>query len=193
MGILFIPPGDNQWHEYAFPLSSAIPMEGTTGFDPSIVSTFGIMAGHPGNPVGTGVAGSVLWFDDIWTGSPDFDVIAPTAPTGLAVIPGTYTNLITWSDVDGENGERYNIYYSLNPITDINQAEVAATRIEEGVQIFTHVLRSPVNDLEVAYYYAITCSDADGNISEYASTGPVSNTAQGVATISLNASNYIYS
>ena len=187
MGILFIPPGDNQWHEYAFPLSSAIPMEGTTGFDPASIATFGIMAGHPGNPVGTGVAGSVLWFDDIWTGNPDFDVIAPTAPTGLAIIPGTYTNLITWSDVDNENGERYNIYYSLNPITDINQAEVAATRIEEGVQIFTHVLRSPVNDLEVAYYYAITCSDADGNISEHASTGPVTNTAQGVATLSLNA------
>jgi hypothetical protein len=187
MGILFVPPGDNQWHDYAFPLSSAIPMEGTTGFDPASIGTFGIMAGHPGYDIGTGVAGSVLYFDDIWTGNPDFDVISPNAPTGLAVIPGTYTNLITWTDVAGEEGERYSLYYSRNLITDVSQADVVALRVEGGEQLYGHVLRAPATDQEVSYYYAITCTDAAGNVSQPASLGSaVTNTAQGVVTISMN-------
>lgn len=187
VGILFVPPGDNQWHRYAFPLSSAIPMEGTTGFDPAAISTFGLMAGHPGFDPGYGVAGSVLWFDDVWTGSPDFDVIATNAPAGLAVIPGSYTNLVTWEDIPGEEGERYSLYYSTNPITDLATAEVASLRIEEGNPLYTHVLRAPETDQEVTYYYAITCTDAAGNVSEHSSIGPVTNTAQGVVIISLNA------
>ncbi|HVO74680.1 MAG TPA: sugar-binding protein [Ignavibacteriaceae bacterium] len=187
VGILFVPKGDNQWHEFGAPLSSAIPVEGTTGFDPASIGTFGIMAGHPGFDVGTGVAGSVIWFDDIWTGHPEFDVISPAPPSGLAAIPGSYTNLITWQDVPGEEKEHYNIYYSRNPITDVATAEVAATRIEHGVQTYEHVLRAPATDQDVSYYYAITCTDASGNISDIASTGPVTNTAQGVVVISLNA------
>jgi len=187
MGIFFVPPGDNQWHEYSFPLSSAVPTEGTTGFDAASVGTFGIMGGVPGNANGTAVAGSVLYFDDIWTGDPDFDVIASAAPTGLAVAPQTYTNLITWSDVAGEDGEKYNLYYRRNPITDVEQAEVVELKIEEGEQYFIHVLRAPVTDQEVSYYYAITCTDAAGNISEHAAlSSVVTNTAQGVVTISLN-------
>jgi hypothetical protein len=187
VGILFVPIGDNQWHQYSFPLNSAIPMEGTTGFDPASVATFGIMAGHPGFPDGTGVAGSVLYFDDIWTGTPDFDVISPDAPTGLAAIPGTYTNLITWSDVAGEEGERYSLYYSRNPITNIEQADVVELRIDGGVQLREHVLRAPATDQAVSYYYAITCTDAAGNVSAPTSLGSaVTNTAQGVVTISLN-------
>jgi len=184
---LLVPPGDNQWHEYGFPLNSAIKVNESAVTDLADPSNLTLFQFVTGDWVGSGVAGSVLWFDDIWTGNPDIDVEASVAPTNLAIIPGTYVNLVTWSDVPGEDGESYNIYYSMNPITDVAQAEVAATKIEEGEQLFTHVLRSPVNDLEVAYYYAITCADDNGNISDHASTGPVSNTAQGVATISLNA------
>jgi hypothetical protein len=188
MGYLFVPPGDNQWHEYAVPLSSFMPVEGTTGFDPASIGTFGIMAGHPGcDECGSGVAGSVLYFDDIWTGNPDFDFIAPTSPSGLAVAPGSYINLITWSDVSGEDGERYNLYYSKNPITDVSQAEVVKLKVEEDEQLFNHVLRAPATDQEVSYYYAITCTDAAGNISGPAAlSNAVTNTAQGVPTISLN-------
>jgi hypothetical protein len=188
MGYLFVPPGDNQWHEYAVPLSSFMPVEGTTGFDPASIGTFGIMAGHPGcDECGSGVAGSVLYFDDIWTGNPDFDVIAPTAPSGLAVVPGSYINLITWSDVSGEEGESYNLYYSKSPITDVSQAEVVKLKVEEDEQLFNHVLRAPATDQDVSYYYAITCTDAAGNISGPAAlSNAVTNTARGVTTISLN-------
>ena len=188
MGYQFIPPGDNQWHEYAVPLISFMPVEGTVGFDPASIATFGIMAGNPGSVNGTGVAGSVLYFDDIWTGTPDFDVIAPVAVENLSGIPGTYTNLITWSDVPGEEGERYNLYYSSDPISDVSTAEVVQLKIDEGLQLMEHVLRAPVSDQSVSYYYAITCTDAAGNVSDVASlSSPVTNTAQGVVTISLNA------
>jgi len=185
---LLVPPGDNQWHEYGFPLNSAIKVNESAVTDLADPSNLTLFQFVTGDWVGSGVAGSVLWFDDIWTGNPDIDVEASVAPTNLAIIPGAYVNLVTWSDVPGEDGESYNIYYSMNPITDVAQAEVAALRIEEGEQLFTHVLRSPVNDLEVVYYYAITCTDDNGNISDHASLGsPVTNTAQGVVTISLNA------
>jgi len=188
MGYQFIPPGDNQWHEYAVPLNSFMPVEATVGFDPASIATFGIMAGNPGSVNGTGVAGSVLYFDDIWTGTPDFDVIAPVAVENLSGIPGTYTNLITWSDVPGEEGELYNLYYSSDPISDVSTAEVVQLKIDEGLQLMEHVLRAPVSDQSVTYYYAITCTDAAGNVSDVASlSSPVKNTAQGVVTISLNA------
>jgi len=188
MGYQFIPPGDNQWHEYAVPLNSFMPVEATVGFDPASIATFGIMAGNPGSVNGTGVAGSVLYFDDIWTGTPDFDVIAPVAVENLSGIPGTYTNLITWSDVPGEEGELYNLYYSSDPISDVSTAEVVQLKIDEGLQLMEHVLRAPVSDQSVTYYYAITCTDAAGNVSDVASlSSPVTNTAQGVVTISLNA------
>jgi len=188
MGYQFIPPGDNQWHEYAVPLNSFMPVEATVGFDPASIATFGIMAGNPGSVNGTGVAGSVLYFDDIWTGTPDFDVIAPVAVENLSGIPGTYTNLITWSDVPGEEGELYNLYYSSDPISDVSTAEVVQLKIDEGLQLMEHVLRAPVSDQSVSYYYAITCTDAAGNVSDVASlSSPVTNTAQGVVTISLNA------
>jgi len=188
MGYQFIPPGDNQWHEYAVPLNSFMPVEATVGFDPASIATFGIMAGNPGSVNGTGVAGSVLYFDDIWTGTPDFDVIAPVAVENLSGIPGTYTNLITWSDVPGEEGELYNLYYSSDPISDVSTAEVVQLKIDEGLQLMEHVLRAPVSDQSVSYYYAITCTDAAGNVSDVASlSSPVKNTAQGVVTISLNA------
>ena len=153
MGYQFIPPGDNQWHEYAVPLSSFMPVEATVGFDPASIATFGIMAGNPGSVNGTGVAGSVLYFDDIWTGTPDFDVIAPVAVENLSGIPGTYTNLITWSDVPGEEGELYNLYYSSDPISDVSTAEVVQLKIDEGLQLMEHVLRAPVSDQSVSYYY----------------------------------------
>lgn len=129
-----------------------------------------------------------MYFDQIWTGNPDIDITAPLAPQ-LNVAAATYYNLMSWTDVDGETGETYDLYYSRNEITDLTSSDVNEVRlgVGEGIETFTHKLRAPLNDATVIYYYAIVCNDAAGNpsaISTY--SGTVSNMAKGVAVISLD-------
>lgn len=50
------------------------------------------------------------------------------------------------------------------------------------------MLFAPNTNQSVTYYYAVTCVDAAGNESDLSqNTQPITNTAKGVATISLNA------
>ena len=183
-GTVFQPMDDGQWHDYALPLRDFVPQDGTTAFDSSAITVFGIMA------EASGVAGREIYLDDIWTGNPDFDVIPPAIPTNLAATPGTFINVITWSDVPGESNETYTVYYSENQISDPDAAgvEVVATRIPENTELLNHVLRAPVDDQSVSYYYAIVCKDESGNKGGVSANTPlVTNMAEGVEVINPTA------
>lgn len=136
-------------------------------------------------------AHAVVYLDDIWTGNPEFDVVAPEAPGFVTVAAGDYVNLVTWTDVAGETNESYDVYYSFNPIENLDgpDVEVVAQGIAENEQIATHTLRAPLTDQNVTYYYAIVCRDAAGNYSEIAASDPatMTNTAKGVAVINYGA------
>ncbi|RMI24673.1 MAG: T9SS C-terminal target domain-containing protein [Calditrichaeota bacterium] len=186
VGLEFTPINDNQWHEYAFPLRDFVYVDGTSNFDTTAVTVVQIMA------VGTGVAGNVVYIDDWWTGNPEFDVIPPDPPSSVFVVPDNYFNLVTWLDVPGETDETYNIYYSFQPITDVHAPGVEVVDvglgIPENTQNKSHLLFSPLGDSTVTYYYAVTCVDAAGNESDPASpAAPTTNTAKGIATMSLSA------
>ncbi len=128
-----------------------------------------------------------MYFDQIWTGNPVIDITAPEAPE-LNVSAATYYNLLSWTDVEGETGETYDLYYGENEITDLSSSDVTQVRlgVGEGLETFTHNLRAPKNDASVTYYYAVVCKDAAGNASEISVIeGSVTNTAKGVPVISL--------
>ena len=138
----------------------------------------------------TAAVGKVVYLDDIWTGNPEIDVLPPEAPTSLSAVPADYYNLIIWEDVAGESGESYTVYTSLNPIEDLSDpdVDVVAKGVLENTQTAVHWLYYPIVDTDVDYYYAITCKDEAGNDSPTFTTmaSAVTNTAKGIATISLN-------
>ena len=60
-------------------------------------------------------------FDDMFLMSMGIlDVVPPAAVSGINAVPADYYNLVTWTDIDGEDGETYNVYASTSPITDIS-------------------------------------------------------------------------
>lgn len=182
-GTVFTPNTDGQWHSYAFPLRDMVYQDGTTGFDSSSVQVVGMMA------EASGVAGNVVYITDWWTGQPTFDVIPPVAPLNVTSFSGSFQNIILWEDVPGETGERYNVYYSKNPISDVTApgVEVAKLNIGEGIQLFEHLIFAPNTNQDVTYYYAVVCKDAAGNQSAGSvNSAPLTNTAKGVPTISLS-------
>ncbi len=133
--------------------------------------------------------GREVYLDDIWTGNPAIDITPPAAPSNVRGVAGTYYNLVVWQDVPGEKDETYTVYASLQPIDPSNLAalDVVATKVQENTQAVTHWLYHPLVDKELTYYYAVECKDAAGNVSTLGLSGPATNTAQGIATISLNA------
>jgi hypothetical protein len=169
-------------------LRNFVPEDGTTGFDPAGVSVFGFMSQHDS---AAGIAGKVVYLTNIWTGNPKIDVIPPDAPTGiLAVKNNDYTNTIIWADVPGQASETYNVYYSLNPITDVTAAgvEVATTGVVHGTDLYVHQLKAPGTDQQVAYYYAVACKSGAGILGVPGGSGsPITNTAKGVAVINATA------
>lgn len=182
VGKVFTPNADNQWHQYFIALTDLVAQDNTTGFDSSKVGTLGFMA------EASGIAGKVIYISEIWTGSPVIDVIPPKAVTGLSVVPGTYSNLITWTDVPGETGEIYDVYYSESPITDITKAKLLKGGIAENTQIVEQILRSPMTDQDLTYYYAIVCKDKVPNSSDPAFLNtPTVNKGKGVPTIAKTA------
>ena len=189
----FTPTDDNQWHTYKVALQDLIypPGEDPTKYGPidsSAINSFGMMAEKSGIP------GKVIYITDWWTGEPEFDVIPPDAPKNVFAFGGDFQNVITWEDVPGETGEKYDVYYSANPITDANLdgAEVAALNITETNQLATHLIFAPVTDQSVTYYYAVVCKDASGNKSVVSvNSSAVTNTAKGVTTISLNPPTFV--
>jgi len=186
-GTVFTPTADGQWHSYSLPLREMVYQDGTSGFDTSMVQKVGLMA------EASGIAGKVVYITDWWTGQPTFDVVPPIPPINVTSFTGSFQNIVLWDDVPGETGERYNIYYSKNPITSINGpgVEVAKLNVGEGVQLAEHLLYAPNTNQDVTYYYAVVCKDASGNISALSTnSAPLTNQAKGVSTISINAPNF---
>ncbi len=182
VGQVFQPADDGEWHDYTFKLSEMAYQDNSPSFDSSHVTVLQFMA------EGTGQAGKVIWIDYLWTDNPEIDITPPAAPTGVGAMAQQYYNLVYWQDVPGESGEKYNVYASTKPITDLNDPEVdlIAFNVGEDVQSAVHYLYYPLEDREVQYYYAVECIDEAGNVgpigvSETATT----NTAKGIATISL--------
>lgn len=115
------------------------------------------------------------------------DDVAPNAPANIVAVPSAdFTNLVTWEDVPGESNEKYTIYASNSPISDItaDNVDLIATNIARGTQVYTHNLLSPITNQSVTFYYAITCKDLAGNISLPGYSSSVSNTAKGVTVVS---------
>jgi hypothetical protein len=182
VGTVFTPIADNQWHDYALPLREMVYQDGTTGFDSSAVGVVGLMA------EASGIAGKIVYVTNWWTGNPEFDVIPPSPPLNVSAFGGDKQNIITWDDVPGETGEKYDVYYSATPITDVANAEVVKFNIAENNMLASHLLLAPVTDQNVTYYYAVVCKDASGNQSVVSlNTSPVTNLAKGVTTISVTA------
>ena len=129
-------------------------------------------------------------FDDMFLVSMGIlDVEPPVAVDGIYAVDANYYNLVNWADIDGEEGETYNVYASTSPITDINDAavDVVVANVLEGASTAVHYLFHPLEDTNVTYYYAVACKDASNNIGEAGvSESSLSNTAKGVPTISLN-------
>jgi hypothetical protein len=182
-GIVFTPIADDTWHDYAIPLRDMVYQDGSTSIDTSALTVFQFLA------EGTG-AGLTMNFDDIWTGDPEIDVIPPAAPLAPVVIPDNKFNLITWLDVANEGGETYNLYYSADPITSLDDPGIEV--VEQGLNrpentgSWSHLLFSPLADSTTTFYYAVTAVDAAGNESDpgILNTG-ITNVAKGIGTMSL--------
>ena len=185
----FTPIAVGGWNHYKLALKDFAYVDNTADFDTSAITVFQILS------EGNGAAGRTFHFDNMWTGNPDIDVVAPVAPENVSGIPGANFNLVTWTDIDGEEGEMYHVFGSTNPITELNAegVESIATNVIEGAQTATHYLVSPLEDMDVTYYYAVLCVDAAGNIGAPGITSsPVTNQAKGIPTISLDVpSNFI--
>ena len=184
IGANFDPIADGEWHQYKFALADLTTYyDGTADFNYDSVKVFQFMTEGTGD-------GKTVYIDDMWTGNPTFDVLAPEAPALVTAAGGSYVNLVTWVDVPGESNEVYDIYYSDNPITDLTSdgIEVVAIGVEENLSLVEHVLRAPVLDQDVTYYYAVVCRDAAGNASELkAADAALTNTAKGVTVINPTA------
>lgn len=182
VGTVVTPINDNQWHDYALALKDMTYQDGATSIDSTNIMKLEIMA------EASGVAGKVIYISDIWTGNPVFDVIAPIAATGVSAVADNNSNIVTWTDVPGESGEKYDIYYSTDPITDVTSPKVDVVEygINGDVSLITHILRAPKTDQPITYYYAVVCRDAAGNVGPVSeSSAPVTNTAKGVPVIEL--------
>ena len=182
-GIKFNPIRDNQWHDIAIALGNMTFDDGSPNFDTTAVNKFGLMSD------GNGVAGKVIYFTNIWTGNPVFDVIPPDPPSNVQANGADYRNLITWDDPIDESGSKYNIYYSEKAwidYTDSTVSDLPPYNIPYGSQQQEHYLRAPNTDQNVTYYYGIVSKDAAGNesIPGFASS-PTTTLAKGVPTISL--------
>ena len=183
VGHTFTPEAAGDWNHYMFALADLVYFDGTASFDTSAVTVFQILAEGNGEP------GRTFHFDNLWTGNPDIDVVAPTPPENIGAIPGDNFNLVTWTDVVGEDDELYHVFASPNPISSLEAAgvELIATNVIEGAQTATHYLYSPLTNTNVSYYYAVVCVDAAGNGSAPGvTTSAITNEAQGIPTISLD-------
>jgi hypothetical protein len=114
------------------------------------------------------------------------DVTPPAKVTGVAATAGSFANLITWSDVPDEPGSSYNVYVSEKAFTSTTEKDVENVppfNLPLGKQSTDHVLRAPVTDQSITYYYGVTATDNAGNTNAPTVTAPITNTAKGVPTI----------
>ncbi len=157
-------------------LNQSVPGE----FDSTEVAKFSM--GNMGQVIATDV-----YFDDIWTGNPEFDFAPPPQVTNVTGFPGAFYNLVSWDNIASETGETYSLYASTSPITDVSDPtlEVVATGVTEDVAQAVHYIYYPLTDANITMYYAVTAKDLAGNVGEPGSSDAVTNMAKGVPTISL--------
>ncbi|MCA9742443.1 T9SS type A sorting domain-containing protein [candidate division KSB1 bacterium] len=137
---------------------------------------------------GTVSEGTVLFDNLELYGFRETDFEAPAEVQGVSGVAdaNNYYNLVIWQDVPGETAESYDVFASMEPITDLEAdgVEQIGFGIARGVQTLTHFLKYPLQDTDVTYYYAVRATDKAGNVGTAGVSSAVTNKAKGVATIS---------
>jgi len=154
---------DGEWQILEVPLADFYVPE---NFDLTRVYEFAVVADDTTIP-------ERILIDDIWIGTPyiNTDLVAPSPPAVLTVSDDPAypnINLIVWQDSEGETGETYDVFFSSQAITDLTDENVLplVQNIEEGECVVAHHIFYPAEAGERTYYYAISCTDAAGNVSE---------------------------
>lgn len=179
-GIVFDLIDDGAWHSYAFPLKNFVYQDNTGHMDSTKVNVLGFMAQNSGRK------GRTIYITDIWTGNPVFDVIPPEAPTGVAAIPGSFVNVVTWTDVPNEPDAKYNVFFSEEVFTDISDPSVEDLppyKLAPATGAVSHVLRAPATDQNISYYYGVNAIDGSSNVSPVAVSAKVTTMAKGTPVI----------
>ncbi|MCX6168501.1 MAG: T9SS type A sorting domain-containing protein [Ignavibacteriales bacterium] len=150
------------------------------------IEVLGVGVGPDAGVKGEKLIGTMLLGMMQQSGFQIFDIVAPLAPS-VAIVPGTFSNLVTWTDLTDETTEKYNVYASKSFITNINApgVEVVAFDVPRGTQVIEHLLRSPKTDRSSTVYYAVNAVDKAGNIGAVSSTSSVENMAKGIPTIPI--------
>ncbi len=172
----------------------------TSTFDPDSIVSYTIeFAANmlPGDPFNASIlyTGKLLVSTLMQAGSREdprlVDLIPPIPVTGISAQTVTdYVNTIIWNDVPGEAGATYNVYFSNQTFTKTSDAGVVHLplfNLNTGVQTTTHLLRSPIADQDVTFYYGVTAKDANNNVNQPAVAGPFTNLAKGTPVISSTA------
>lgn len=143
-------------------------------------------------PFGSDIVASGKFIIDLMSGSgyQINDKQAPNAPEGvLGLATETGKNFVIWEDVPGEVGEKYSVFYSTNPITNVTAPGVfgLASGVAEGTQSVEHVFHNALKDASFKFYYAVICMDKAGNIDSTkigTSLAPTENDSKGIAVVS---------
>ncbi|RMD92598.1 MAG: hypothetical protein D6814_16660, partial [Calditrichaeota bacterium] len=127
--------------------------------------------------------GTVLFDNLELYGKRETDFTPPAQVEGVAAVadPNNYFNLVIWQDVPGETNEKYDVFASMEPITDLDSPNVEQIGfgIPRGQQTLTHFLYYPLEDTDVTYYYAVRAVDKPGNVGDFGVSDPVTNKAKG--------------
>ncbi len=148
-------------------------------------------------PTGPNVLDKGMFMVDllISQGYKENDVTPPNPPSGVAAIAGSFVNVVTWTDVPNEEGAKYNVYLSEKIFTNHKDAAVEDLPpydIPNLTQATSHVLRAPVTNQNVTYYYGVNAMDKVGNVGQVSVSSAITNMAKGVPTISKTApANYV--
>ncbi len=131
------------------------------------------------NPTG----GGPIYMDDVYIGGPNTDISsatgAPSAMSGVSFTTDGDVNVVSWSENPEFGG--YNVYASLEPITDVSGEGVirfASLAFDDGNE-FRHQYEIPHPSLgSQPLYYAVTSLSAFGveNPDVSASAGEIVNT-----------------
>ncbi len=146
------------------------------------------MSADAGEPTGASLfySGKILVSKLVPAGYHNQDTTPPAKVTSVLATAGSFANLITWADVPSEPGSTYNVYASEKPFTlttDKDVENVPPFNLPLGTQLANHILRAPVTDQNITYYYGVTATDNVGNTNKPTVTGAVTNKAKGVPTI----------
>ncbi len=135
-------------------------------------------------------SGKILFSALIPAGYQETDVTPPATVSGVSATMQSFANILQWTDVPGEVGATYTGWVSDKSFTSTDEAgveNIPPFGLPAGTQLANHLLRAPVTDQSVSLYYGVTATDRAGNTNTPSVIGPITNTAKGVPTISLNA------